>query len=209
MLNSYIENKGLTQTLIRNNGKNSFNQVNWNADYDGNIANLSLTSNTDGNKKYFDISLDNEDLATILNVPSIDMPLDKRLKKDFISPTFRHKPIVYQIELPKLSTTELQHTKHSYINKDYIDSYTSRDTDKPIILVSKPTNYLSSPLSNEELIVPIAIDEKTVDNYSFTPRKRHRHKKTHKTYKVYKKPKSYSKSKSKSYRIKSNEFSLF
>ena len=61
------------------------------------------------------------------------------------------------------------------------------------------TNYkVSSPLSNEELIIPLTIDKKTADNYTLTPKKKHRRFKTHITHKVYKKPKSLSISNSKS-----------
>ena len=50
MLNTYIKNRGITQTLINNNNQKQFNQINWDADYDGQNANISVTSDTDGNK---------------------------------------------------------------------------------------------------------------------------------------------------------------
>lgn len=84
MLNTYIKNKGITQTLISNgNNENHFNQINWDADYDGEFANISLTSNTDGNNNYTEFKLDNEDLAKILNMQSVNMPIHKRLQNDF------------------------------------------------------------------------------------------------------------------------------
>jgi len=49
---------------------------------------------------------------------------------------------------------------------------------------------ISSPKTNEELIIPLTIDKKTADKYTLTPRKKHKRKKSHITYKVYKKPKS-------------------
>jgi hypothetical protein len=55
----------------------------------------------------------------------------------------------------------------------------------------------SSILSNEELIVPITIDEKTLGKYTLTPHRRHRRNKTHKTYTVYKIRKSADSSKDK------------
>ncbi len=69
--------------------------------------------------------------------------------------------------------------------------------------MKQPNSYLSSPLSNEELIVPISIDDKTLNQYTLTPNRRHAHKKTHKTYRVYKKPKSKTSSSSKSPRSSS------
>ena len=35
MLNTYIKNRGITQTLINNNNQKQFNQINWDADYAG------------------------------------------------------------------------------------------------------------------------------------------------------------------------------
>ena len=61
MLNTYIKNRGITQTILHENNKNHFNQVNWDADYDGDIANISVNSNIDGKRDRFDISLDNEE----------------------------------------------------------------------------------------------------------------------------------------------------
>ena len=207
MLNTYIKNRGITQTLVHNNNKNHFNEINWDADYDGNIASISIISNTDGNKNHFDVKLDNNDLASILNVPSVSMPIDKRLLSDFHEPIFRNQDRIMQVEFPNNKTPKLLPIQPSYVTQE--SETTPQITSiEDIIRSSNHNNYLSSPLPNEELIIPITIDKKTSDKYSFTPRRRNKHKKTHKTYKVYKKNKSSSKSKSKS-KSKSTNFSLF
>jgi hypothetical protein len=185
MLNTYIKNRGLTQTLLHKNNRNHFNETNWDADYDGNIANISVTSNTDGNKNTYNVTLDNEDLANILNVPSVSMPIDKRLQMDFSEPSLKIDPRILQIQVPDLTTSSRFTAQPDFL--DDADNFQS----------AKPTNYLSSPLSNEELIVPITIDEKTQGKYTLTPHRRHMRNKTHKTYKVYKKRKSPDSSKSK------------
>lgn len=202
MLNTYIKNQGLSQTVIYKNNKKQkeFNEVNWNADYDGNQANISVTSNSNGDKKRYNVSLDNNDLANMLGVPSVNMPIDRRLDMDFNSPTFGNDPSILKIELPEI--------------EDLINDMTSSPASlSPKVASSKLQSYLSSPLSNEEFIVPITIDDKTIDNYTFTPGKRHKHKKDHKTYKVYKKVKSSPSSRSKSSRQKKRKenrsFSLF
>jgi hypothetical protein len=197
MLNTYIKNRGLTQTILHDNNGNQFNETNWDADYDGNIANLSFTSNTDGNKQHFDVKLNNDDLASILNVPSVGMPIDKRLQMDFKNPTFRHDPDILKIELPEFQTPELSPIKPSYVVDEPL-TIPSKMSIEDLIQPPNAKSYLSSPLPNEELIVPITIDENTLHNYTLTPRRQHRHKKTHKTYRAYKKPKSSSKSKTKS-----------
>ena len=175
MLNTYIKNQGTTQTIIRDNNHNHFTQINWDANYDGNIANISFNSNTDGKHNKFNVSLDNEDLANILNIRSVNTPIDKRLKMDFDEPSYRPEP--YLIELP---TPELQPRKPKTI-QELID------------------RRISSPLPDEELILPLSISDKSIKKlYTLTPRKKHRRRKTHITYKVSKKPKSSTKSKSKS-----------
>lgn len=174
MLNTYIKNRGTTQMLVRNNNTNKFNEINWDADYDGQIAHISLDTIQNGRKDHYDIQLDNEDLANILNVPSVNMPIDKRLKMDLEKPLENN----YIIEFPSSSSSSSSNTI-----EDILET------------LKQPKNFLSSPLPNEELIVPVSLNSKSLNNYSLTPRKRHKQKKTHKTYKVYKKRKSSNKTK--------------
>ena len=188
MLNTYIKNRGITQTLINNNNQKQFNQINWDADYDGQNANISVTSDTDGNKNHFDITLDNEDLANMLNIPSISTPIDKRLQMDF-DESFRREPRILQIEIPDLKTPSVTPRKPSYLVEE---PETDEETIDELLQSIKPNSYLSSPLPDEELIAPISIEDKTLNNFTLTPHKRHKRPKTHKTYKVYKKPKSSS-----------------
>lgn len=199
MLNTYIKNRGLSQTIMNNNNHINFNELLWDADYDGNNANINVSSNNNGHKKRYNINLDNHDLANMLNIPSVNMPIHKRLQMDFEQPVFRNEPRVLQIELPKMKTPEIKTPeiiiKPRFVTKpeSIIEHKASSPVESSITSLlesASPTSYLSSPLSNEELLVPITIDENTLDNYTLTPKRRHRHKKTHKTYKVYKKQKS-------------------
>ena len=198
MLNTYIKNRGITQTLVNNNNQKQFNQINWDADYDGQNANISVTSDTDGNKNHFDIKLDNEDLANMLNIPSVSTPIDKRLQIDF-DDSFRREPRILQIEVPHLKTPNVQPRQPSYLNQTkspLVEEPEEPETDEQSIeeLLESitPNSYLSSPLPDEELIAPISIDDKTSNRFTLTPHRRHKRPKTHKTYKVYKKPKSSS-----------------
>jgi hypothetical protein len=206
MLNTYIKNRGHSETLFHNNNKNKFNEIDWEADYDGKTANISVTSDIKGRKRHYDIKLDNDDLANILNVSSVQTPIHKRLEQDFNEPVFRNDPLVYQIELPNVKTPYMTPATN-YINKldaPSIDELLESDT---------PDSYLSSPLPNEELIIPLALDKKTSDKYTFTPKRRHKKIRTHNTYKVYKKRKSSSlksKSKTKTLRKKTTRsYSVF
>ena len=98
MFDTYIKNKGATKTLVYDNNHNSVNEINWDADYDGKVANISVDLQNNGIKKHYDVTLDNQDLANILNVPSINLPLEKRLKRDFKQQSFNNDPNIYKIE---------------------------------------------------------------------------------------------------------------
>ena len=205
MLNTYIKNRGLTQTIVHKNNQNQFNEINWDAIYDGNNANISVNSNKNGRQNNFNISLDNQDLANILNIPSVNTPIHKRLQMDFENPVFKHDPNIYQIQLPPPNMNQQMFAEANPIQSSFEPSF------EPSYENLLQTNHLSSPLSNEEFIIPLTIDEKLQDKRHHKHKKTH--KKTHKTYKVYKKvkssfPKSKSKSKSRKSK-KSSSYSLF
>jgi hypothetical protein len=180
MLNTYIKNKGITQTIIHNsnNNQNEFNEINWDADYDGNTANISVTTDTNGLRQHYDATLDNIDLDKLLNIPSVDMPLHKRLADDFANQMVSRDPRKYYIELPETEPENME--SFDSIQQDSI----------------KPRSYISSPMANEEIIVPITIDDRKRKHhkYTLTAKKHHIRKKTHNTYRAYKRHKSSTKS---------------
>ena len=186
MLNTYIKNRGITKTLIHNNRHNHVNEIAWDADYDGNIANITLDTDTNGKHKHYDIKLDNQDLANILNIQSVNMPIHKRLQMDFNEPA--NIPEEYFIELP---TYDLQPKQPKIVEPESSS------------LEELLNRHVSSPKTGEELIVPLTIDRKTMDKYTLTPKRRHRRLKTHVTHRVYKKPKTKSKSRTRSSKSKS------
>jgi hypothetical protein len=214
MLNTYIKNRGTTKTIVHdssnlyrnNNHFNAVNEIKWDADYDGDVANISITSDTNGDKKQFNISLDNNDLEHILNIPSVDIPIHKRLKMDFSKPI---EPTIYKIELPEPHLKpEIQLEPEPHLKPEIqLEPEIQIQSEEPIPMVplsfdNKKINsleqllepskrYLSTPQSNEELIIPLSVNKKDFYRHS-TPRRRHRNKKTHKTYKVYKKHKTFT-----------------
>jgi hypothetical protein len=74
---------GMNQSFVNINGKKKYKNLKWNADYNGEIANIYLKSNDNGRKKIYNFMLDNNDLANMLNVNTNDMLIDERLKQDF------------------------------------------------------------------------------------------------------------------------------
>lgn len=163
MLDTFIKSKGNAKTLIHNNNKNYYGELNWDADYDGNKANISLDLDENGEKEHIEMKMDNDQLAELLNIPSENNTLDKRLYNDFLSrrsPPSRKYRI---IELPK--------KKHVHFNNNALDNiYT----------------HISSPNSQEQIIFPLTVVNKT--------RRQHHKKKpkSHITYRVYRKKRPYT-----------------
>lgn len=205
MLETYIKNRGMTKTLIHSNNKNQINEINWDADYDGNRANIDLDIANHGHHNKLHFTLDNNDLANILNVNSINLPLHQRLKNDF-KKKIKQKPLIYQIEIegdnnnPSISPLIIPKKERFESLQEEHNPFLERQLpflEQPKSLEELYKPYLSSPKSNEEYIIPISINDRSSKNYTYTPTKRHKKFKTHKSYKVYKKHKSTSNSKSK------------
>jgi hypothetical protein len=211
MLDTYIKNRGSTKTIIHDNNKNKVNEINWDADYDGNVANISLDLTNNGKSGHYDIKLNNNDLAKMLNIDSINLPIDKRLKKDFKKKQINLEPTVYHLYLDDLQSspllpipTTLNPKLMNYNPTVSLDTEANKSLEK-LLQFSSPDSHISSPRLDEELLVPLTIDDDSMQSYVLTPRKRHRRPRTHKTHRVYKhrrvtssrksKPKSSSKSK--------------
>jgi|LauGreSuBDMM15SN_2_FD.fasta_scaffold00721_3 hypothetical protein len=104
----YIANKGITQTKVYDNNRQlTEKDLKWNAKYDGKIADLDVEMNNDGEKKNLYMKFNNEDLAEILNVPSVGEDLYKRIKNDYKTPN----PFQYK------KNNVLQPDIHEYHNK--------------------------------------------------------------------------------------------
>jgi hypothetical protein len=170
MLNTYIKNRGTTKTIIYDNNRNHINEINWDANYDGDVANISIDTERNGKSKHYDIKLDNNDLANLLNIHSVNMPIDKRLKIDFDEDNYLNEP--YYIELPSQPREPIIEEPETSI-EELID------------------RRITTPKSNE-IFLPLSIDSKAMNKFTYTPKKRHKRHKTHVTHKLIKKTKSTS-----------------
>ena len=175
MLNTFIKNRGTTKTIIHNNNDNNVNEIDWDADYDGNIANISLDLTNNGKVNHLNLKLDNDDLANILNINSVKMPIHKRLEKDFKKGRFHKDPSMYNIYLDDFRSPALQPIQREMESESFADE---------ILQSLKPNSQVLSPLSNEELIIPLTIDENESEiPVIFTGNtKRRLRPKTHKVY---------------------------
>lgn len=80
-----LKTKGYNETIIRNNNTNNVSKLNWDANYNGENGRVSLDYSENGNPpEHIKINFNNDDLANLLNVPSINMPIHQRLKNDFM-----------------------------------------------------------------------------------------------------------------------------
>lgn len=214
MLGTYIKNRGMTKTIIHANNKNKTNEIKWDADYDGNIANISINSNNNGSHDKVNFSLNNQDLANILNIDTVNIPLEQRLKRDF-NKNMKQSPKIYQIEFDNIQKPSLIPITPLY-NQSYELPFIKEESESPFIEeepistiidasqpnsmqnLSSPTyTHLSSPKPNEEFIIPLTIDKKTLNKLTLTPNKQHRKYKTHRVYKRRKSTSSKKRSKTK------------
>jgi hypothetical protein len=150
MLNTFIKNRGTTKTIIHDNNKNNVNVIDWDADYDGNVANISLDLTNNGNVNHLNLKLDNDDLANILNINSVKMPIHKRLEKDFKKTRFHKDPSMYNVYLDDFRSPPLMPLEKEMDTDSFADE---------ILQSLKPSSRVLSPLPNEELIIPLTIDE--------------------------------------------------
>ena len=81
---TYIKTMGNAKVYIQNGMQRESNEVNWNVDYDGDDADIDVNIGHNGEKTRYKAVLSNEDLANLLNMPSVNMPLENRLQNDFL-----------------------------------------------------------------------------------------------------------------------------
>ena len=186
MLDTYIKNRGSTKTIIHDNNRNNVNVINWDADYDGNEANISLDLNNNNKAEHYDIKLDNDDLANILNVNSVKTPIHKRLKNDFKKAKIQRDPNIYNIYIDDFKAPDLTPKNISLnnlitkyrptVSLDPVDSLDEPMLNELLQIARPNNNHFSSPLTDEELIIPLTIDK---DSNTFDKHKTHRVYKRH------------------------------
>ena len=189
MLNTFIKTKGITKTLIHNNNKNYINELNWDADYDGEKANISLDFDENGTKGRLNMKMNNEQLAELLNIPSENKMLDERLYNDFLSKRPNNEYKIIEIEeLPK--STFYNNNNKFHLLKDSFEKHKKKVHFKNDNEMAEDIyTHISSPVPEEETIFPLVIrDTRTRKHRS------HKKPKSHVTYKIYRKNKSFTNS---------------
>jgi hypothetical protein len=135
---TYMKSQGMSQTIIQKPGINNVNQINWDADYNGKMANLNLDVNTNGKKDNFTLQLTKGDLENLLNIHSVEKPLEERLEDDFLinddfAPTLQYKPQPYLFRpsvYPKSKTCKVQNNNIESQIKEELNKMSTKDEDE-------------------------------------------------------------------------------
>ena len=158
--NTFIKNIGTAQTVLINNGKAETSGVKWDADYNGEIANVNLKLNDNGSEKQYKVEMTNEDLANMINVPSINKPIHNRLLEDFNENNML-QPMVIEIDNIKPKQKKISHHKSN-----------------------KFLTHISSPNSFEDLIIPFTQPKTHRRPKTHIQTKTHRRPKTYRIIKL-------------------------
>jgi hypothetical protein len=81
---TYIKTMGSAKAYIQRGTQRHANEVKWDVDYNGDNADIDLDIGHNGETTHYKAVLSNEDLANLLNIPSVNEPLENRLQNDFL-----------------------------------------------------------------------------------------------------------------------------
>ena len=93
---------GSAKAYIQRGMQRDAKEVSWDVDYNGDNADIDLDIGTNGETTHYKAVLSNEDLANILNIPSVNEPLENRLQNDFLVDrrVYKLEPVSYQRPMP-------------------------------------------------------------------------------------------------------------
>jgi hypothetical protein len=99
---TYIKTMGSAKAYIQRGMQRDAKEVNWDVDYNGDNADIDLDIGSNGEMTHYKAILSNEDLANLLNIPSVNEPLENRLQNDFLVDrrVYKLEPVLYQRPVP-------------------------------------------------------------------------------------------------------------
>ena len=99
---TYIKTMGTAKAYIQRGMQRDAKEVNWDVDYNGDNADIDLDIGSNGETTHYKAVLSNEDLANLLNIPSVNEPLENRLQNDFLVDrrVYKLEPVSYQRPRP-------------------------------------------------------------------------------------------------------------
>ena len=95
---TYIKTMGSAKAYVQRGMHRNANEVSWDVDYNGDNADIDLDIDYNGERTHYKAILSNEDLANLLNIPSVNEPLENRLQNDFLVDrrVYKLEPVSYQ-----------------------------------------------------------------------------------------------------------------
>ena len=81
---TYIKTMGSAKAYVQRGMHRDAKEVSWDVDYNGDNADIDLDIGSNGEMTHYKAVLSNEDLANLLNIPSVNEPLENRLQNDFL-----------------------------------------------------------------------------------------------------------------------------
>ena len=102
----FIKSYGVSNNFVKkSNDKDEIfiNKVKWIGKYDGKKDDIDLDINNNGEKKHYDIELNNEQIKDLLNMHSVNKPLENRLLEDYLTET--KSPVVEELISYKMPTS--------------------------------------------------------------------------------------------------------
>ena len=99
---TYIKTMGSAKAYIQRGMQRDAKEVSWDVDYNGDNADIDLDIGNNGEMTHYKAVLSNEDLANLLNIPSVNEPLENRLQNDFLVDrrVYKLEPVSYQRPMP-------------------------------------------------------------------------------------------------------------
>jgi len=99
---TYIKTTGSAKAYVQRGMHRNANEVSWDVDYNGDNADIDLDIGSNGETTHYKAVLSNEDLANLLNIPSVNEPLENRLQNDFLVDrrVYKLEPVSYQRPRP-------------------------------------------------------------------------------------------------------------
>jgi len=166
MTNVDIQTKGMNQTISFVNGKQNVDQIKWDAGFDGKNADVSLDLMKDGKTEHFNVEVDKDALAQMLNVKTVNKPIEKRLLSTFgksgAKTTFKKscaktraksrvkriplEQMIIEFDVPLLKNPPLEKVEPN-IQEIEVPNQLSE--------LLEQLTHISSPFANEKVVVPV------------------------------------------------------
>jgi hypothetical protein len=166
-----IQSKGMSQTISSVNGQQHVDQIKWDAEFDGKNADVSFDLMKDGKTGHFNVQLDNNALAKMLNIKTVNKPIERRLLSTFSSTFGKSGAKTRKKQIP-LEQMIIEFDDHPLLENPPLEKVESNPLlrkveQNPMLLEAQnevpnqlsqlleQLTHISSPFANEKIIVPV------------------------------------------------------